>query len=72
MGTIGWGTYIIAFILMLVCAVAFVIITTILAMVPFVGWVIRLVLTPVYAIFVARYMSQVYDHGEPQPAAPVI
>jgi hypothetical protein len=66
-GIIGWGSYIIALLIMIVCAVIFIIITTILAMIPYAGWIIQLVLSPLYSVFIARYMSLVYDHGEPRP-----
>jgi hypothetical protein len=68
--SIGWGSYLVALIVMFVIGFIFVIISMIVSLVPYIGWVIQLVITPLYSIFIARYIARIYDHGEPQGAAP--
>jgi len=65
----GWGTYILAMVILLVAAVFFGIVQSVLAQIPVGGWVIQLVLSPVILVFTARYISRVYDHGIPQEPA---
>jgi hypothetical protein len=66
---IGWWDYIIAGIVLIVIALIFTIITGVLGLVPFVGWVLVLVITPVMTVLSARFLSLVYDTGElPAPA----
>jgi hypothetical protein len=67
--TIGWGTYIIALLVLMVVVILFSVINGILAIIPYVGWVIDLAINPLLSVFLARYMSRVYDHGVlPAPA----
>lgn len=69
-GMIGWGSYIIAWIALIIAAVIFGIIVGIigfiLMLIPILGWilylVIELLLMPAVAIFVARYWTQVFDY----------
>ena len=68
---IGWGTYILALIIMGVLVVLASLVISLFALIPFVGWVIELVLMPLVQVFSARYISRVYDHGVPQAPAPV-
>jgi hypothetical protein len=68
--TIGWGTYIIALIVLFIVGIVFFVITAILSFIPYAGWILVLVITPLYSVFSARYISRVYDHGESQPAVP--
>jgi hypothetical protein len=60
-GRIGWGSYIIALIVLMVVGIVFSIITTVLNMIPVLGWLITLFLYPVWSIFAARYMTLVYE-----------
>ncbi len=69
-GTIGFGTYIIALIVLLIVWILFTVVVMVLSMIPFVGWVIALVLNPLFSVFCARYISLIYDHGFPQVPAP--
>jgi len=57
-GKIGWGSYIIA--LIVVCIVA-IIIGGILSIIPVIGWLLVLIVDPPLAIFVARYITLIYD-----------
>ncbi|QYZ77949.1 DUF4013 domain-containing protein [Methanofollis formosanus] len=60
-GAIGWGSYLIALIILWVAAVAISVVVGILMMIPFIGWLIAFFLTPVIEIFIARYMTLIYD-----------
>ena len=68
-GNIGWGSYIIAWIVLIIAMFMFVIIVGIIAFIlmfiPILGWILliilELLLMPAIAIFVARYWTQVFD-----------
>ena len=60
-GKIGWGSYIIAIIILMVAGFVFGIIGSILSMIPVLGWLIMLFLYPVWYIFTARYMTLIYE-----------
>jgi len=66
---VGWANYLIALVILLVVGGIFFVILSIIALIPYVGWVIQLVLIPFYSVFSARYLSRVYDHGVPQASA---
>lgn len=67
---IGWGSYIMALIVLLITAIVYFLVVSIFAMIPFIGWVFNLALIPLFSVFSARYLSRVYDDGAP-PAPPV-
>jgi hypothetical protein len=67
---IGWGNYLIALLVMLVIGFIFTLIAMIVSLVPYIGWVIQLVITPLYSVFTARYIARIYDHGETSAAIP--
>jgi hypothetical protein len=67
---IGWGSYILALIVLLITAIVYFFVLSLFSMVPFIGWVLNLALTPFFSVFSARYFSRVYDHATP-PALPV-
>ena len=69
--TMGWLSYIILLIGYIIAMVIYAIITGILSFIPFIGWVLVLIVNPVFTIFTARYFSLVYDQGEPQMVPPV-
>jgi hypothetical protein len=58
---IGWGSYIIALIVLLVVGVVFGIIVTIIMMIPILGVLIYLCLIAPWTLFCTRYMCQLYD-----------
>ena len=60
-GKIGWVPYIIALIVLAVCYVVIAIVVTILMMIPILGFLLYLCLISPIALFVARYVCQVYD-----------
>src|SRR5208337_343390 len=66
---IGWWDYIVAGIIIIVTAIIFGIVTGILGLIPFIGWVLELVIGPIVSVLVARFISLVYDVGV--PPAPV-
>ncbi|MGA2934913.1 MAG: DUF4013 domain-containing protein [Methanomicrobiales archaeon] len=57
-GKIGWGSYIIALIIVGIVAC---IIEIILRAIPFIGWLLLLIVAPALIIFIARYFCLVYD-----------
>jgi hypothetical protein len=69
--TIGWLSYIILLIGIVIAMFIYAVITGILSAIPFIGWVLVLIINPVFMIFTARYFALVYDQGEPQPVPPV-
>jgi hypothetical protein len=66
----GWLSYIILLIGYVIAMVIYAVITGILSFIPYIGWILVLIVNPVFTIFTARYFSLVYDQGEPQPAQP--
>jgi hypothetical protein len=60
---IGWGSYIIALILMAVAAVLFSIAVSIPAVIPYIGWIVPVILSPLLTVFVARYTTLIYEAG---------
>jgi hypothetical protein len=68
--TMGWLSYILLLIGFVIASVIYMVITGILSFIPFIGWVLVLIVNPVFMIFTARYFALVYDQGEPQPVPP--
>jgi hypothetical protein len=67
-GKIGWGSYILALIVMFIVVG---VIAIILSIIPFIGWLLALIAAPALAIFSARYICLIYDSAvPPAPAAP--
>jgi len=60
-GKIGWGTYIISLVVLIVTLIVVEIIIWILGMIPVLGMIIQLVFIAPVMIFEARYLCQVYD-----------
>jgi len=63
-GKIGWGSYIIALIVLWIVGIIFGVIVSILGMIPVLGWLIMLFLYPVWYIFAARYMTLIYESAQ--------
>jgi hypothetical protein len=66
---IGWGPYVIALVILFVVTIIFGIVSMILALIPYVGWVGKLIITPLFMVFAARYYTLVYEQGEEQPVS---
>ena len=60
-GRIGWGSYIIALIVLWIVGIIFSVIVSILGMIPVLGWLIGLFMYSVWYIFAARYMTLIYE-----------
>jgi hypothetical protein len=63
-GKFGWGSYILALIVIAVIMLVMGFILSMIMAIPYIGWLIYLVLLPPLLIFEARYFAQVYDAGE--------
>jgi len=68
--TMGWMSYIILLIGFIIAALVYAVIAGVLSAVPFVGWVLALIINPFFMIFSARYFTLVYDQGVPHPVPP--
>jgi hypothetical protein len=58
---IGWVSYIIALIVLMVCGAIFGFVMGILMMIPILGWLLYFCMIPVWMLFVSRYICQLYD-----------
>lgn len=58
-GRVGWGTYILWLIVMFVCAL----IVGGIGSIPAIGWILSLIIWPVFGVFVARSASLTYLEG---------
>ncbi|HVN65503.1 MAG TPA: DUF4013 domain-containing protein [Methanomicrobiales archaeon] len=65
-GKIGWGSYIFALIVVFLVAG---IIAFILSAIPYIGWLLMFIVAPALTIFIARYITLVYD-SVPVAASP--
>jgi len=68
---IGWGSYIIALIIVWLLGAIFGVVINFLMLIPFIGWVIMFILLPVWVVFEARFITQVYEAGIPPEATPI-
>jgi hypothetical protein len=66
-GRIGWGTYILALIIVVAIVV---IVQLILGMIPYLGGILQLIISPFIAVFFTRYITLLYESSE--PAAPAM
>jgi hypothetical protein len=64
--SMGWVSYIVSLVVFAVIAIVYGIITMFLSLIPYIGWVLVLIIAPFFSIFFARYFTLVYNHGEPQ------
>lgn len=65
-GRIGWGSYILA----LIIGVAIIVIVQIvLGAIPYLGGVLQLIVSPFVTVFFTRYITLVYEKGEPPALA---
>jgi len=60
-GKIGWGSYIIALIVLIIVQIVIGIVLSIIAMIPVLGGIIQFVLFAPISIFEYRYICQIYD-----------
>ena len=64
-GRIGWSNYIVALIVLWIVGVAFGIVTSILGAIPFLGWLLVLLVVPAIVVFQARYITRIYESAGP-------
>jgi hypothetical protein len=69
---IGWGNYFIALVLFFFAALFFNLIVSIPAIIPFVGWIVPVCLSPLLTVFSARYFTLIYETGEASPPVPPV
>lgn len=60
-GRIGWGSWIVAVIILALIGLAYAVVTGLIISVPVVGWIINLFIGVVYSIFRARYLAAAYE-----------
>ena len=58
---LGWGHYLIAFDILIIAAFIMEIIGNVLMIIPVIGGFICLVLIPPFTLFIARFISLLYD-----------
>jgi hypothetical protein len=66
-GQLGWGTWIIAVIVLIVVAFVYGFVVGIIGMIPLLGFIITLFLNVAFAVFYGRYLALVYE-DTPAPA----
>lgn len=59
---IGWGGYIIMWIIVWILMTVLFLIVSGLAMIPIIGWLALIVLTPLWSVFIAKINSNIYDN----------
>jgi len=60
-GKIGWGTYILALIVLVIAQFVIAIVLSIFGLIPFLGIIVELIFLAPISIFEARYICQLYD-----------
>ncbi|WP_235855613.1 DUF4013 domain-containing protein [Methanofollis fontis] len=63
-GSIGWVDYIIA---VIVLYVVLFVVSLVFGIIPFIGWLLSIIITPAFSILAARYVTMIYDSA-PAPA----
>jgi hypothetical protein len=56
-GKVGWGTYILWLLVIFICAI----IVAGIGSIPLIGWILSLLIAPIFGVFVARSASLVYS-----------
>lgn len=69
-GKIGWGSYILALIILFIIGVIAGFILNLVGMIPFIRLILWLVLLPFWIIFEARYVCMIYESAGEQQAVP--
>ena len=65
---IGWGKYIVALILLGIIAFVYSFVISLPAFIPYVGWIVPVILSPLLTVFTARFFTLLYEAGEVPPA----
>ncbi len=69
---IGWGNYFIALLLFFFASFFFSLVVSIPAVIPYIGWVVPVLLSPFLTVFSARYFALVYEIGEAPMPVPAV
>ena len=60
-GRIGWGSWIVAIIVLLFIGLVYAVVLGLIASIPIIGWIINLFLGVAFGIFHARYLARAYE-----------
>ncbi len=60
-GRIGWGSWILAVIILILIGVAYGVVISLINLIPILGWIINLFLGAAFGIFYARYLAGAYE-----------
>lgn len=60
-GRIGWGSWILAVIVLALISVAYGVVVSLIGSIPFLGWIINLFIGVAFGIFYARYLAEAYE-----------
>ena len=60
-GRIGWGSWIVAVIILALIGLVYAVVTGLIISIPIVGWIVNLFLGVAYGIFHARYLVEAYE-----------
>ncbi|NLN08985.1 MAG: DUF4013 domain-containing protein [Methanoculleus thermophilus] len=60
-GRIGWGSWIVAVIILVLIGLVYAAVTGLITSIPIIGWIINLFLGVAYGIFHARYLARAYE-----------
>lgn len=66
-GRIGWGSWIVAVIILALISLVYMFVIGLIASIPILGWIINLFLGVAFGIFHARYLARAYESA-PAPA----
>ena len=66
-GRIGWGSWIVAIIVLLLIGLVYAVVLGLIASIPILGWIINLFLGVAFGIFHAHYLARAYESA-PAPA----
>jgi hypothetical protein len=58
---LGWGAYILALIIVIVIIA---VVQIVLGVIPYIGWILQLIISPFITVFFARYIALIYDSAE--------
>ncbi len=67
--SIGWGSYILAQIVLWIIVIIYTLVTILIEEIPYLGFVISLFIGVILSVFEARYFSIMYDSAQPELSA---
>jgi hypothetical protein len=60
-GRIGWGSWIVAIVLLLLIGLVYAVVLGLIGSIPIIGWIVNLFLGAAFGIFHARYLAAAYE-----------